>query len=238
MDFLPSAAPQTLAQSTTSAGMAPSFLPQAEQDRLNALNLQNMNPQLKSPDSFAPAGPAPKGYAEETPIGANNPITGLPWGTIATPQNSTVNPMTGQPWQIAPAGPAPTNNIIKETLVPDGKGGFYDTASPPPWMFQSPSTAAPNTGGLGSLSTPQQPPMPVMGNNPNVGVLAQQPSPVNNAAPTLTPTPGGLNSLARPQPRPFMRNQIAPRAGSLPSLRFNPTNRSLPVPFTRPAFRR
>jgi len=179
-------------KSNTSAGMAPSFLPQAEQDRLNALNLQNMNPQLRAPVSSQQPDPGP----------------------------------------FAPAGPAPTNNIIKETLVPDGKGGYYDTASPrvptggnqnvgilSPAIGQQPR---PTTGGLGSLATQQQP------------VVNRPVTPPVNA--------GGLTSLVRPQTpvnaRPFVRNQIAPRAGSLPSLRFNPTNMSLPVPFTRPAFRR
>jgi len=195
---------------TISAGMAFPGLPQAEQDRLNALNLQNMNPQLRAPVSSQQPDPGP----------------------------------------FAPAGLAPTDGIIKETLVPDGKGGYYDTASPRAF-----------TGG-----------------NQNVGILSpaigQQPRPINNPAPMpqqpaptpgggglgslLTPqrpvqTPpvnaGGLNSLIRPQTpvntgflgstQPVTRNQVAPRAGSLPSLRIRPTfQRSLPVPFAKPPFRR
>ena len=193
-----------------------------------------MDPVKPDPGPFAPAGRAPKGYVEETPIGANNPNTGLPWGTVATPQNSTVNPMTGQPWETSPPGRAPTNGIIKETLVPDGKGGFYDTASPPPWMLQNSSTA-----------TPQQPaPNPNMsGLGALLGMFASQ---------KLTAPPqntGGLNSLAKPQTpintgllgstQPVTRNQFAPRAGSLPSLRIRPTfKRSLPIPFAKPPFRR
>jgi hypothetical protein len=233
----------------TSAGMAPSFLPQAEQDRLNALNLQNMNPQLRAPVSsqqpdpgpFAPAGRAPTdGIIKETPIGANNPNTGLPWGTIATPQNSTVNPMTGRPWETAAPGRAPTGGIVQDTFP---MGGNQNVGILSPAIGQQPR---PTTGGLS----------PTTGTAPNVGILSpaigQQPRPTTGGLGSLaTPqqpvvnrpvTPpvnaGGLNSLARPQPRPFVRNQIAPRAGSLPSLRFNPINRSLPVPFTRPAFRR
>jgi hypothetical protein len=200
----------------TSAGMAPSFLPQAEQDRLNALNLQNMNPQLKLPMSS---------------------------------QQPDLGP-------FAPAGRAPTDGIIKETLVPDGKGGYYDTASPrvptggnqnvgilSPAIGQQPR---PTTGGL-SPTTSTAPNVgilnPAIGQQPRpttggLGSLATPQQPVVNRPVTPPVNAGGLNSLARPQPRPFVRNQIAPRAGSLPSLRFNPINRSLPVPFTRPAFRR
>lgn len=88
----------------------------------------------------------------------------------------------------------------------------------------------PNKGGLGSLLTPQRPVQ----------------TPVVNSPPQNT---GGLNSLAKPQTpintgllgstQPVTRNQIAPRAGSLASLRIRPTfQRSLPVPFAKPPFRR
>jgi len=91
-------------------------------------------------------------------------------------------------------------------------------------MPQQPAPT-PGGGGLGSLLTPQRP---------------VQTPPVNA---------GGLNSLIRPQTpvntgflgstQPFVRNQVAPRAGSLPSLRIRPTfQRSLPVPFAKPPFRR
>lgn len=147
-------------QSTINAGMAPSFLPQAEQDRLNALNLQSMNQQPKA---------LPTNNDTSPPVGNINftqPYMPIMGG----------NPNVGQQPRPMPQQPAPT----------------------------------PNTGGLSAL-VPQQP----MVNRPV----------------------SGLNSLVRPQS--FMRNQIAPRAGSLPSLRFNPRlNRSLPIPFTRPTFRR
>jgi len=88
-------------------------------------------------------------------------------------------------------------------------------------------------GGLGSLLTPQRPVQAPVVNRPTT-------PPVNA---------GGLNSLIRPQTpvntgflgstQPVTRNQVAPRAGSLPSLRIRPTfQRSLPVPFAKPPFRR
>lgn len=147
--------------------------------------------------------------------------------------------------------------------------------------------APPTNNPVVPVAMPQQQPyMPIMGGNQNVGILSpaigQQPRPMNNPAPVpqqpaptpgggglgslLTPqrpvqapvvnrptTPpvnaGGLNSLIRPQTpvntgflgstQPVTRNQVAPRAGSLPSLRIRPTfQRSLPVPFAKPPFRR
>ena len=186
----------------TSAGMAPSFLPQAEQDRLNALNLQNMNPQLKPPVSSQQPFVAPRaptdGIAYEDPEFFRRSMERMQQENMAQ--------------QPAP-GRAPTGGIVQDTFP---MGGNQNVGILSPAIGQQPR---PTAGGLGSLATPQQP------------VVNRPVTPPVNA--------GGLTSLVRPQPRPFVRNQIAPRAGSLPSLRFNPTlNRSFSVPFARPTFRR
>jgi len=227
---------------TISAGMAFPGLPQAEQDRLNALNQQYMNRQFKFlPESEELPQRAPPGIAYEDPEFFRRAMERM------NQDNMVQQP---DPGPFVPAGRAPTNNIIKETLVPDGKGGFYDTASP-----RAPTGSNQNVGILSPAIGQQPRPM----NNP--APMPQQPAPTpggGGLGSLLTPqrpvqTPpvnaGGLNSLIRPQTpvntgflgstQPVTRNQVAPRAGSLPSLRIRPTfQRSLSVPFAKPPFRR
>ena len=153
-----------------------------------------------------------------------------------SPGNSTVAPLPG----FAP-GMDPLQSTINAGMAPS----FL------------PQAEQDRLNALNLQNMNPQPYMPIMGGNPNVGILSpaigqqprpmpQQPAPTPNTGglsalvpqqPMVNRPTSGLNSLVRPQP--FMRNQIAPRAGSLPSLRFNPRlNRSLPIPFTRPTFRR
>ena len=150
-------------------------------------------------------------YATETPIGTTNPITGQPWGTPATPQNSTTNPMTGKPWETATAGPAPTNGIIQETLMPDGKGNFYDSASTyrPSPVTQTTPPIPQNSGSV----TPRLPPSsPVAAATPTAQPMAPQlppSSPVAAATPGVTGT--SYMNLKRPSAAPSVLNQFGTR---------------------------
>lgn len=193
-----------------------------------------------------------------------------------------LNPLTGE-FNAAGLGSPVGYDQFGQSL------GYNPPSSPAPinQSFTPLPTFAPGMDPVKPDVMPQQQPyMPIMGGNQNVGILSpaigQQPRPMNNPAPVpqqpaptpsggglgslLTPqrpvqapvvnrptTPpvnaGGLNSLIRPQTpvntgflgstQPVTRNQVAPRAGSLPSLRIRPTfQRSLPVPFAKPPFRR
>jgi len=162
-----------------------------------------------------------------TPIGTTPPsgggsgLSGLiaPTLPVPMPQQQPYMPIMGVTHDL----PSNFNSSAIGILSPAIGQQPRPMNSPAPVPQQPAPT--PGGGGLGSLLTPQRP---------------VQTPPVNA---------GGLNSLIRPQTpvntgflgstQPFVRNQVAPRAGSLPSLRIRPTfQRSLPVPFAKPPFRR
>lgn len=172
---------------------------------------------------------APTGPSTQALVPYYNKVTGQTWNAPSggyTPPSADWFQGSPNP-QISPGGVMPMPGFAPgmDPITPymPIMGG-----NPVP-MPQQPAPT-PNIGGLGSLLTPQQPVQTPMVNRPPQNV-------------------GGLNSLTGPQTpintgffgstQPFVRNQFAPRAGSLPSLRIRPTfKRSLPVPFAKPPFRR
>lgn len=179
-----------------------------------------------------------------------------------SPSSSQITPMPGfapgmDPVQLPPRAP----NMIatedpefykraaEQVRLDNAVRSFTPPAAPPGGII---TEAPPSQQLLNEIrnTSNQQPYMPIMTgapqqqptNNLNLGGLAGlfafPQAPTN---PTIQF--GGLNALARPQTpmvaQPVVRNQMAPRAGSLPSLRIRPTfQRSLPISFAKPPFRR
>lgn len=150
---------------------------------------------------------------------------------------------------IATEDPEFFRRAAEQVRLDNAVGSFTPPAAP---TNRITTEAPPSQNLLNEIrsTSNQQPYMPIMTgapqqqptNNLNLGGLAGlfafPKAPTN---PTIKF--GGLNALAQPQAtmgaQPMARSQVAPRAGSLPSLRIRPTfKRSLSVPFTRPTFRR
>lgn len=196
---------------------------------------------------------APTGPASQALVSYYNKATGQTWtapsGGYTPPSADWIQGYPGSS-QITPMPTfAPGSDLVQPSLPTVGSNAA-------PYM--------PIMGADQNVATQTPPPyMPIMGDNRNVTAPVQQPTNQNMGglnyllsslyapqqavnSPTNT---GGLNALAAPQvPRatglfgstqPFVRNTRMPIAGSLASLRRRPTfNRSLPVSFAKPPFRR